>query len=98
VVGLSGAVWIDSDGDGKRSSAYDYAMDAWKRSKRNLKAFIKSLGFYDEAVAMQAAAILQQEGLLPELEKALPLASADTRKGFEIFLKEWKASMKTVSP
>lgn len=94
VIGLSGAAWIDTDGDGLPTSANKYANDAWKKSKSNIYTLIKLLGSFDEAVAVQAASILQQHGALnePQLQKALYKASPDTKSGFQNFMQEWKQS------
>ena len=95
VIGCSGTVWIDSDGDGLQSSAYSYALNAWKKSKGNIETLIKLLGSFDEAVAVQAASILRKEGWSlkeTELQKALQKAQPDTRLGFQKFLQEWNQS------
>ena len=95
VIGCSGAVWVDSDGDGLQSSAYNYAFNAWKKSKGNIQTLIKSLGLFDEAVAVQAASILQEQGWSTketQLQKALQKAQPDTRLGFQNFLQGWTQS------
>lgn len=95
VIGCSGAVWIDTDGDGLKTSAFYYANDLWKKSQANIKIFIKLLGAFDEAVAVQAASVLQQQGWsLKErpVQKALKKAKMDTRFGFQNFLQEWSQS------
>ncbi len=95
VMGLTGAVWIDSDGDGIRTSAFQYADNAWKKSNQNLKTFIRLLNGYDEAVAVQAASILHQQGrklnekkVQNEIQKAKPNIQA----GFQNYLDEWGRS------
>ncbi|HZL91795.1 MAG TPA: CehA/McbA family metallohydrolase, partial [Pirellulaceae bacterium] len=55
VIGTSGAVWIDADGDGRRTPAFDYAQRLVAASDGNLSALLKALADYDEAVAAQAA-------------------------------------------
>jgi hypothetical protein len=53
------------------------------------------LASFDEAVAVQAASILQQQGWSlkePQLEKALEKANMDTKTGFQNFLREWEQS------
>jgi len=95
VIGCSGAAWIDSDGDGLKSSAYSYAFNAWKKSKGNIQKLIKLLGSFDEVVAVQAASILLQKGWSlkeTQLQKALQNAQPDTRLGFQNFLQEWNQS------
>jgi hypothetical protein len=95
VVGCSGAVWSDTDGDGQKTSAYKYASDTWKKSNGNIQTFIKGLASFDEAVAVQAASILQQQGWSlkeAQLQKALAKANVDTKTGFRNFLREWEQS------
>ncbi|MBK8506024.1 MAG: PHP domain-containing protein [Saprospiraceae bacterium] len=55
VVGCSGAIWLDVDGDGRRTSAHQYAIRAVDRSSGDLAALLEILADYDEAVAAQAA-------------------------------------------
>lgn len=71
VIGSTGAVWIDGDGDGHFTSAYAYAKKLLEVSKGNMEYLMRRLASYDRAVAIQAAAILQEKGLLhyPEVSK-----------------------------
>ena len=95
VIGISGAVWLDTDRDGQKTSAYHYASDVWKKSNGNIQTFIKRLASFDEAVAVQAASVLLQEGWTmkePQLQQALEKATADTKTGFQNFLREWEQS------
>jgi hypothetical protein len=95
VIGLSGAVWIDGDGNGNRTSAYEYAKVLWNSSKGDISVLIKKLALYDESVAIQAAAILTENGInvqAPEILQALTKASSKTNSGFRRFLNELKAS------
>jgi hypothetical protein len=96
VMGSTGAVWIDSDDDGLRTSAYDYANETWKKSHGDIDKFIQLLGSFDEAVTVQAASILQQHGWTfeePQLQKALHNADPATKSGFQNYLDEWNQSM-----
>lgn len=95
IIGCSGAVWIDTDGDGLPTSAYQYARNALKKSKGNTYILIKLLGSFDEAVAVQAASILQQQGWSlkePQLQQALLKATKATRSGFQTFSRDWNVS------
>jgi hypothetical protein len=95
VIGISGAVWMDTDGDGQKTSAFKYASDAWKKSNGNIQPFIKRLASFDEAVAVQAASILQQQGWSlkePQLQKTLEKATTETKTGFQDLLREWEQS------
>ncbi|HEX3316358.1 MAG TPA: CehA/McbA family metallohydrolase, partial [Gemmataceae bacterium] len=58
IIGVTGAVWFDGDGDGKRSTAADYARSIIKSIDD-----IPALARFDEAVAIQAASLLRRKGL-----------------------------------
>ena len=91
VIGSSGAVWIDADNDKHFSSAFDYAKKMVEDSTEDLNILMKKLADYDEAVAVQAAAILYQKGVDVNgagITSALVHASAATKRGFESFRKE----------
>lgn len=64
VVGSSGAVWLDADGNGKRNSAYDYARRIVKQNEAIPEKVLKSLEAYDAAIAAQAAGLLEEQGSL----------------------------------
>jgi hypothetical protein len=91
VIGSSGAVWIEADDDGHFTSAFEYATKSVQDSRNDLPALMKSLERYDEAVSVQAAAILYQNGIDmtgPAVTAALLHASAETKEGFERFISE----------
>lgn len=95
VMGSTGAAWIDSDGDGLRTSAWQYANTTWEKSKGNIDTFIQLLNSFDEAVAVQAASLLQEKGWSlkePKLQKALSMAKTDISLGFQNYLSEWDQS------
>lgn len=93
VLGCSGAVWLDVDGDGAATPARRYAEQVFKKSGGDVKFLFRELANYDEAVAAQAASLLQasgqsllDEGLQDELRKATP----PTQQGFKRFLDAWR--------
>ncbi|HEY9489771.1 MAG TPA: CehA/McbA family metallohydrolase [Chryseosolibacter sp.] len=89
--GISGAVWLDADGNGEQNSAYDYALSLHNDFRGDLPALIQSLASFDEAVAIQAAALLHKSGkglTKPEVTKALENASPDTKSGFATVIRE----------
>ena len=100
VIGSSGAAWLDGDQDGKRSSAHDYAGQLLKNSRGRLtrgrlNKLVKNLAAYDEAVAVQVAAELQQQGqdlASPGITKALQKATPATKAGFARFREAWQAA------
>ena len=62
MIGSTGAVWIDSDGDGKRTSAHDYARRLVQEQGKHLPGLIQALAGHDEAVAVHVAALLHAQG------------------------------------
>ncbi|CAN5912153.1 hypothetical protein BH24BAC1_BH24BAC1_14970 [soil metagenome] len=95
VFGSSGAVWVDADGDGAPTSAHAYALKLVADAKERPRSLLRKLAPYDEAVAMQAAALLQERGVAPdgpEMTRALRKATPATKQGVEQFASEWKAS------
>ncbi|HKH60044.1 MAG TPA: hypothetical protein VKA49_04385, partial [Flavitalea sp.] len=88
-MGSSGAIWIDADGDGKISSAYDYANKLTARFGKVLGSLLKALSSYDEAVSVQVAASLYESGVdlsSPAIANALSKASNSTKEGFKKFV------------
>ncbi|QDV49435.1 CehA/McbA family metallohydrolase [Gimesia fumaroli] len=95
VVGSTGAVWIDTDGDGKKTPAYAYAERLVKEHKGNLNALLKSLANYDLAVSQQVASLLRADGKSPfdpELTKLLQDAAKQVQIGFALYGEAWRAS------
>lgn len=98
-IGISGAAWIDGDGDGKRTAAFGYATNLWERSNGDVSVFIRQLDEYDEATAIQGASILASNNISFDdtiTRKALSLASPAVKRGFEKFISEWKLAKRTV--
>jgi hypothetical protein len=92
LLGLSGAVWIDADGNGKRTSAYDYAQ--WLvKSVEPVPKLVQALAGYDEAVAIQAASLLQARGvsiMAPEIMAAAKKAGPQVERGFQAYFEAWR--------
>lgn len=96
VIGASGAVWIDADGDARPTAAHAYASRLVENAAGSLPALIRGLERFDEAVAVQAAALLLERGIPPsgeEVQAALRRASPATRRGFDAFGEAWKESV-----
>ncbi len=94
VVGSTGAVWIDADGDGKKMPAYAYAERLVNQHGDNHKALIKSLANYDQAVVYQAASLLRARGVSPfdsQLKTLLQDAASQVQMGFAIYAEAWRA-------
>lgn len=89
--GSTGAVWIDADKNGKANSAYDYARKIADGSKGDISSMIKQLASYDEAVAIQAAAILWGDGISlnsGDVADALKQAAPAVKSGFETLIRQ----------
>ncbi len=92
VIGCSGAVWIDGDGDGRRSCARDLAQ----RLVNELKDFEKlcdRLSDYDEATVAQAAHLLRVSGTSLQDEKlrsAIRKAATTVQSGFRLYEESWR--------
>lgn len=90
IFGISGAVWVDGDRNGKRTPAVEYARELVRQSKGDLRALMQGLSAYDESVAVQVAAALYKEGVDLQgaaMTKALRKAGPETREGFASVVK-----------
>ena len=93
VIGCSGAIWLDNDRDGRRTSPRTYAERLVAASPNELSPLIQSLAKYDAAVAAQVAHLvrvagvsLQSEPLLTALKNAPPA----TQDGFHAYTRAWR--------
>lgn len=85
VLGATGAVWLDADGDGKGTGAFEYAQRLVNVAAGDVKGTIEGLAPFDEAVAAQAADILVERGVKADdatLVEALKSAPEPVRRGF----------------
>ncbi|WP_299464492.1 CehA/McbA family metallohydrolase [uncultured Gimesia sp.] len=95
VVGSTGAVWIDADADGKKTTAHAYAERLVTQHPDDLEALLKSLADYDQAVSLQAASLLRARGVSPfdpELTKLLQDAARPVQIGFGLYAEAWRSS------
>jgi hypothetical protein len=93
VIGASGAVWLDADGDGRRTAAFDYAQRLIGASRGDLPRLIEALADYDEAVAAQAAHLVQLSGrslLTDDAQAALKAAAPPVQDGVRTYLAAWR--------
>jgi hypothetical protein len=93
VIGATGAVWIDSDGDGKKTSAHSYARRLLGGDPAIKQ--IRALADFDEAVAVQAASLLQSRGISmldPAIRTAARDGGAHVERGFLAFAEAWRES------
>ena len=95
VIGCTGAVWVDADSNGKRTSAFDYAMRIHKESGGKWQGVVKALAGYDESVAAQAASLLRADGVSlndPAVRDAARQAGEQVGRGFAAYWDAWRAS------
>jgi hypothetical protein len=93
VIGCSGPVWLDGDGDGRRTPAYDYARNLVAASGKDVGKLLAGLADYDEAVAAQAASLLAAAGVDlygPEVEEMVKAAPAHVRTAFLAYRDAWR--------
>ena len=77
VLGWSGAIRIDANGDGKFNSPREVATQVVEATAGDVTKLITELARYDEAVAVQAASVLRAQGG-GKLERLLELATTAT--------------------
>ena len=95
VLGISGAVWLDVDGDGKKSSAHDYARRLVDAAWPSVPKAIASLSDYDEAIAAQAAALLRTKGVAindEPIRAATRKAGPHVERAFQAYFEAWRHS------
>jgi hypothetical protein len=93
VIGSTGAVWIDADGDGRRSCAHDYALRLVKAAGSSVPKLTQALADFDEAVAVQVASLLQKQGVSVQdaaVRKAAAAAGPHVERGFDRFAEAWR--------
>lgn len=88
-IGATGAVWIDADGDGQRTSAFTYAERLLRT--HGAQKMVAALAGYDDAVAVQAASLLQARGIALDMEAARK-AGEHVERGFQAFAECWRDS------
>jgi len=85
VLGATNPVWLDADGDGRFTSAREYAKQIIERTGIEPANVVAGLSSYDEAVAAQAASVCQSKGQdirSAEFRQALRRASPSVQAGF----------------
>jgi hypothetical protein len=95
VIASTGAVWMDGDGDGKWTCAHEYAQRLFKSCQGRWQQLVPVLANYDEAVAAQAAELLQAHGVSmqrPEIHGKAGEVGVHVARGFAAFAEAWRAS------
>lgn len=94
-LGISGAVWLDGDRDGKQSSAFDYASRLFAKENGNFAKVSHRLADYDEAVAIQAASRYRVHGGNLDSDEYSSLIQAgpvQVRAGLNAYRDAWRES------
>ncbi|HEV3439544.1 MAG TPA: CehA/McbA family metallohydrolase, partial [Gemmata sp.] len=93
VIGLTGAVWVDGDGDGQYTSAREYARKLIEDLGGDWRKVLPALVGYDEAVAAQAASLLRARGVSPSdkgVRIAARAAGEHVLRGFDGYAEAWR--------
>lgn len=101
VIGASGAVWLDVDGDGRPTPAIDYARAVMASRPVDLPTLLVRLADYDEAVAIQAAQMWQNSGhefSESETTEAIKGAVPVVQRGLRMWLEARRESKIAQSP
>ena len=89
VIGSSGVVWLDSDGDGRFTAARAYAQSLVARFGTTAQRLVPELADYDRAVAAQAASLCHAAGVdlrTPVFGVALKFVPPAVGEGFVAFI------------
>jgi hypothetical protein len=93
VLGVSGAIWLDGDGDGRKTAAREYAERLVADSRGDPARLVDSLARFDATTAAHAAHLLRQSGKSLEsdgISRSLANASPAVRKGFAAYRDAWR--------
>jgi hypothetical protein len=88
IFGITNPVWVDADGDGAFTAPRALAAKVVAEHDKDAAALVAELAHYDEAVAAQAASLLQDRGLdvrAPAIVRVLQGAAETVRRGFAAF-------------
>jgi hypothetical protein len=91
VIGISSAVWIDADADGRRSAPLAYATRLVEENPNNIAELVKSLSNYDASVALHTLELLRICGVAittPEIRTAFSGAGASPKTAYELYIRE----------
>ncbi len=94
VVGFSGAVRIDADGDGKYESPHEQARQLVEKFGSEPTKLVRELEGFDQAVIQQAASLLRRRGGAA-LDDTIAAAkdNDDVRRELLSYLSDWKSAM-----
>ena len=96
-IAVTGAVWIDADGDGKLTSAKEYAKTVCTSVNNSTDLVFARLKEFDSAVAVHAAELLMADSPDTFVSGTLPAARSSSpviRAAFETFYDAWQQSQR----
>lgn len=92
-LGISGAVWVDGDGDGRRSPAREYAERMFAETGGDLSKLAQALQPFDAAVSTHAAQLYRTGGENlrgEEYERIMKSAPPHVAAGFQTYWLAWR--------
>ena len=95
VLGISKAVYFDADGDGKQTSAKEYAHQIFERHDGDLNQITQRLENFAAAVAVHVAHLYQKSGGSfegDEYQSAMHNSSSTVKEAFGKYFHDWRAS------
>jgi hypothetical protein len=93
VIGCSGAVWLDVDGDGRPTAAFDYAQRAYAAAAGDLAKLVAGLAEHDAATSAQGAHLFHSAGgslTSAESQAVLQASVPAVQAGFRRYLEAWR--------
>lgn len=93
VLGCSGAVWLDVDGDGQPTAAREYAERLLARHRDAPNKLVEALTSYDAAVAAHVACLQDQAGMSPvspDMQRVWMTAPPQARRGYLDYVAAWR--------
>jgi hypothetical protein len=100
VIGISGALWIDGDSDGKRSAPLLYATRLIEDNPNDMRTLVRRLSDYDASIVLHSLELLRTRGVDvngPQIRAAFTDAAASSKKAYELYLRELSATGKELS-
>lgn len=91
VIGATGAVWLDEDGNAEKNSAYEYARDLVESYEGSFEELLEQLEKFDQAVTIQSARIFfdNYPKVLPlsdNMRKLIESSPDHVQNGFEKYI------------
>jgi hypothetical protein len=95
VIGVSGAIFIDGDGDGRWTSPRECAERLFAEHRGNLRKFCEALTRTDQAVAAQAAHVLRMAGISLDSDELSP--EIRNGEGFRAYRDAWRENERALA-